>query len=181
MIKLLILLIICNSCLNAGWKWSATKKVGKVGIIYGAKKGIDTYTKYQKKKLFKKSKVNGRTVYQRKIDLDKVIKRKNIRTGEEIVETNAERLKKGMPPYIRKNGRDEPIELHHSRQNDKGSLFELSKSTHRIKNKKKGANALHPYGHKKHPHNPVSKDRTKNFDKERELYYKQRIKDLLGR
>lgn len=176
--KILITLTFLLTTLHAGWVWNTTKSVGKAGVVYGAKKAIDVYKKNTKKKIFTKKEVNGRTTYQQKIDPDLKVTRTNPRTGENLTETNLDRMQKGQPPYVNKNGKTEPIELHHSRQNDNGSLFELSKSTHQIKNKDKGAKALHPYGSQKNPDNPVPKNRNE-FNQERVEYYKNRAIELL--
>jgi len=164
------LLTSLGSTLDAG----IVKNTAKAGAVYGASKVASNVVKKNKDKIFTKKKVNDRTVYQQNVDPNKVVERTNPRTGETIKETNLDRMKKGQPPYIEKNGKLEPIELHHSRQNDKGSLFELSKSTHKITDKDKGAKALHPYGNKKNPDNPVPKDRSDGFDKERTDYWKER-------
>lgn len=170
----IFLLTSFSSTLDAG----IIKKTAKVGAVYGASKVASNVLKKNKDKIFTKKQVNDRAVYQQKVDPNKVIERTNPRTGETIKETNLDRMKNGKPPYIEKNGKLEPIELHHSRQNDKGSLFELSKSTHKITDKDKGAKALHPYSNKKNPDNPVPKDRSDGFDKERTQYWKDRANSL---
>ncbi len=45
-------------------------------------------------------------------------------------ETNLERMKKGNIPYIRYNGKDIEVHLHHHGQNNDGSLIELDRKTH---------------------------------------------------
>ena len=65
------------------------------------------------------------------------------------------------------------INLHHSKQDTRGSLFELTKTTH---NKYDRTNALHPYkvdGSGKHPY--FAEDR-KAFGKDRRQYRKDRAK-----
>lgn len=57
--------------------------------------------------------------------------------------------------------------MHHSRQNARGSLFEISTKTHQAK-KGQGREALHPYGSKKHPEFPVDRD---DFGKDRQQYW----------
>lgn len=163
----LFLLTSLGTTLDAG----IVKKTAKAGAVYGATKVASNVVKKNKDKIFSKKQVNDRTVYQQKTDPNLITKDK---FGNEV--TNLDRMKKGQPPYIEKDGKLEPIELHHSRQNDKGSLFELSKSTHKITDKDKGAKALHPYGNKKNPDNPVAKDRSGGFDKERTEYWKERAK-----
>lgn len=82
-------------------------------------------------------------------------------------ETNLSLAQRGRAPYIEKNGRLERINLNHSRQDARGSLFEISQSTHRAPRNAGGA-ALHPYGSNKNPHYPV--DRGK-FDIDRQQYW----------
>jgi hypothetical protein len=99
------------------------------------------------------------TVYQQDIDWDQRDKK-----GK----TNLERASKGKAP-LDSNGK--PINLHHSKQNARGPLFELSDSAHK---KYDRTNALHPYkvdGSGKHPFNPVNR---KAFGKDRKQYWKDR-------
>lgn len=180
-LKILLLLSLLFSSANAGWKWDVAKAgavVGAVKVYKVVKKNKELHKDSKKKKIFTKTKSGERTVYQQKVEPSKIVERKNIRTGETVVETNKERMLKGKPPYINKNGKDVPVELHHSRQNDKGSLFELSKTTHKIKDKDKGANALHPNGNSKNPDNPIPEVRS-DFNKERESHWMTRIKNIL--
>jgi RHS repeat-associated protein len=44
--------------------------------------------------------------------------------------SNLDRAKEGGAPYIMKDGVPQQLQLHHSRQNGKGPLFELSRKTH---------------------------------------------------
>jgi RHS repeat-associated protein len=99
------------------------------------------------------------TVFQQNIDWDQKDKKGR---------TNLERASKGKAP-LGPDGKS--INLHHSKQNAKGPLFELSESTHR---KYDRTNALHPYkvdGSGKHPINPVNR---KAFGKDRKQYWKDR-------
>lgn len=100
-------------------------------------------------------------VYQRDIDWDM----KDYRGR-----TNLERAKKGLAP----RGPDgKPINLHHSKQNAKGPLFELTDSVHR---KHGYSNALHPYKRtksRKHPFNPVVRNK---FNRDRRAYWKERAR-----
>lgn len=106
---------------------------------------------------------NTHTVYQQKIDWDLPS------TGKGgITETNLDRALRGDAPFVVKNGKYSQINLHHSKQNAKGSLFELSYATHQ---KYYGSNALHPYLPNAHPDNPVNRDL---FKINREAYWKQR-------
>lgn len=50
----LVFSLLFGSQLNAGWGWSATKTIGKAGMAYGAKKGLDAYLKNQPKKSLSK-------------------------------------------------------------------------------------------------------------------------------
>ena len=84
--------------------------------------------------------------------------------------TNLERASQGGTPYILKNGRVEQMALHHSRQDARGSLFEVSRSTHQAR-AGVGREALHPYGNQQHPDYPVNRPL---FDKDRAQYWKDR-------
>jgi hypothetical protein len=57
-----------------------------------------------------------------------------------------------------KDGVPQQLQLHHSRQNGKGPLFELSRKTHLTTLKGKGREAVHPYGHNQHPDEPVNRE-----------------------
>ena len=63
-------------------------------------------------------------VYQQNIDLDLPV---DTRSG---VRTNLELAREGEAPFVIKDGKYQQIQLHHSRQNARGSLLELSVSTH---------------------------------------------------
>ena len=89
----------------------------------------------------------------------------NTRNG---VKTNLDLALEGKAPFIVKDGKYSQINLHHSKQNAKGSLFELSASTHQ---KYYGSDALHPHLPNAHPDNPVNRDL---FNIDREAYWKQR-------
>jgi hypothetical protein len=95
-------------------------------------------------------------------------------------------MEAGNAPYVIKNGVQSRVDLHHSRQNAKGPLFEASDVTHRAKTGQ-GGEALHPYktirGRKlngngsgsklsQHPLNPVER---LLFDIDRSHYWQQRI------
>ena len=190
MLKIFLVSLLSIS-LFGGIIGDAVKSASKGAIVYGAKKGFEYYKKSKKAKIFRKKEVNGRTIYQREIDPKYAPKIINKRTKKVETTSNAERMKKGQAPYVNKNGKPELVELHHSRQNDKASLFELSQKVHRAKTNK-GAEALHPYrsnrgrkinnvdinkSGKEHPYNPVNRV---IFDKERKAYWKQRAKDFLG-
>ena len=69
--------------------------------------------------------------------------------------TNAERAINGQPPFIMKNGKPQQIQLHHSRQDARGPIFEVSRSTHLQTKSGHGKEALHPFGRTKHPDFPV--------------------------
>ena len=86
-------------------------------------------------------------------------------------ETNLDKALRGDSPLISKNGKYEPIHLHHSRQQGKGPLFELSESTHLYTTNKKGRKALHPYSPKKHPLDKVNHN---IFKTDKAAYWKQR-------
>ena len=134
----------------------------------------------------KKGTGNNYTVFKRSdIDLDK----KFIHPRTKKVTTNRELMQEGQSPYVLKNGKWQQIQLHHSRQNPQGPLFEVRDGVHRAKTNR-GGEALHPYKTKRgrelngegggesgklHPDNPV--DRNK-FNKDREQYWKDRLKDF---
>jgi hypothetical protein len=100
-------------------------------------------------------------------------------------------MQDGKAPYVIRDGKPVRVELHHSRQNAEGPLFEISSPTHKVKTGQ-GGEALHPYKTKlgrelngegsgpnnsAHPDKPV--DRSK-FGKDRDQYYKDRIKEIDG-
>lgn len=66
----------------------------------------------------------------------------------------------GNAPYIMKEGIARKINLHHSRQDARGSLFEVTDITHRTPTNS-GGSALHPYGSAQHPYHPVNRARFK--------------------
>lgn len=86
--------------------------------------------------------------------------------------TNAQWASEGKAPYVMKNGRAEQLQLHHSRQNAQGPLFELSQSTHLRTKSGVGREALHPFGRSQHPDFPV--DRPK-FGVDRRQYWIDRV------
>ncbi len=102
------------------------------------------------------------TVYQQEIDWDLPV---NTRNG---VKTNLDLALDGKSPFVVKNGKYSQINLHHSKQNGLGSLFELSADTHQ---KYYGTNALHPHLPNQHPINPVNRDA---FNGDRDSYWRQR-------
>lgn len=84
------------------------------------------------------------------------------------MKTNLELAEMGRSPFVVKDGKYSQINLHHSKQNGTGSLFELSAATHQ---KFYGSNALHPHLPNAHPNNPVDRSA---FDIDRDAYWKQR-------
>ena len=87
------------------------------------------------------------------------------------IKTNLELAEMGRTPFVVKDGKYSQINLHHSKQNGKGPLFELSAKTH---NTFGYTNALHPYkvaSNSKHPYNPVDRS---IFDIDRDQYWKDR-------
>ena len=105
---------------------------------------------------------NTHTVYQQNIDWDLPV---NTRDG---IKTNLELAQQGKTPFVVKDGVYCQINLHHSKQNAKDSLFELSAVTHQ---RYYGSNALHPHLPNAHPDNPVNRDL---FNLDREEYWRQR-------
>ena len=129
------------------------------------------------------------TVHQQKIDPDLVVEITNPRTGRKFTTTNRDLMEAGNAPYVMKNGKQSRIELHHSRQNAKGQLFEISDVTHRAKTGR-GSEALHPYKTNRgrglngngsgprasqHPHYPVNRP---SFNVDRTSYWQWRIKQF---
>lgn len=104
---------------------------------------------------------NTYKVFQQDIDWDLV---------DSKGRTNLQRAAKGNAPL----GADgKSINLHHSKQNGKGPLFEVSDTIHK---KYDRSNALHPYkvdGSGKHPHFPVDRDA---FDLDRGNYWRSRAR-----
>ena len=72
--------------------------------------------------------------------------------------TNLDLAKAGRSPFIKKDGKLEQIQLHHSQQNANGPLFELSRKSHLDTKSGQGREAVHPYGNQPNPDFPV--DRT---------------------
>lgn len=125
---------------------------------------------FEKSSFFKKYEFNApsgikQNVYQQEIDWDLGV---NTRNG---IKTNLELASQGRSPFVVKDGKYSQINLHHSKQNAKGSLFELSAKTHQ---KYYGTNSLHPYLPKKHPTNPVDRS---SFDLDREAYWMERAEN----
>jgi len=81
--------------------------------------------------------------------------------------TNMQRAMSGGAPYIMKNGVARKLNLHHSRQDARGALFEVSDVTHRAR-RDAGGRALHPYGRNQHPDYPVDRPA---FDVDRNQYW----------
>ncbi len=98
------------------------------------------------------------TVYRQDIDW-------NLRIGNE---TNLQLAARGNAPYVMKNGRPQRLNLHHSKQDARGSLFELSEQTHLRTRKGHGREALHPYGRMQHPDYPVDRGL---FGKDKSQYW----------
>lgn len=109
------------------------------------------------------------TVYQQTIDWDQKIK---IRGGK--TETNLDRALRGDAPRIKTASGWSSVNLHHSKQNANGPLFELSGNSH---SKYTALPALHPYRPNQHPYNPVDRD---IFNIDRVEYWKNRAKEELA-
>ena len=88
------------------------------------------------------------TVYQQNIDWDLPV---NTSNG---VKTYLDLAREGKVLFIIKDGKYQQIQLHHSRQNAIGSLFELSASTHQ---KYYASKAIHPYLPNSHLDNPINR------------------------
>ncbi|STQ89881.1 RHS repeat-associated core domain-containing protein [Iodobacter fluviatilis] len=125
-------------------------------------------------KIFNKSCFNSpsnkqHTTYQQDINWDLPA---NTRNG---VKTNLELANEGKSPFVVKNGKYSQLNLHHSKQDANGSLFELSADTHQ---KYYGSNALHPYLPNAHPERPVDRD---SFNLDRDAYWKDRAQNEVKR
>jgi RHS repeat-associated protein len=81
--------------------------------------------------------------------------------------TNLQRALNGNAPYIIKDGVPRKLNLHHSRQDARGSLFEVSDVTHQAR-RNAGGKAIHPYGRNQHPGFPVNRPA---FDVDRGQYW----------
>ena len=108
-------------------------------------------------------------VYQQNIDWNLPV---NTRSG---IKTNLEIASEGGSPFVVKNGKYSQINLHHSKQDANGSLFELSADTHQTYY---GSNALHPHLPNAHPINPVDRD---SFKDDRTEYWRQRAEQEKSR
>ncbi|WP_201546798.1 HNH/ENDO VII family nuclease [Psychrobacter lutiphocae] len=75
------------------------------------------------------------------------------------------------------NGQYEQVQLHHSRQDGRGSLYEVSEPVHIRLTNTNGNLALHPYGSSQHPKYPV--ERT-IFVTDRVQYWKDRLNQSQG-
>ena len=106
-------------------------------------------------------------IYQQEIDWNLKV---NTRTGDK---TNLDLALDGRSPFIIKDDKYTQVNLHHSKQNANGPLFELTAKTHQ---KYYGSNALHPYLPKKHPLYPVDRE---SFDIDREAYWVERANNEL--
>jgi A nuclease of the HNH/ENDO VII superfamily with conserved LHH len=87
--------------------------------------------------------------------------------------SNLDRARAGQAPYVVKNGEAQQLQLHHSRQNAEGPLFEVSRSTHLNTRAGQGREALHPYGRSQHPEFPVNRSL---FNKDVSQYWRDRAK-----
>ena len=112
---------------------------------------------------------NTHTVYQQNIDWDLPV---NTRSG---IKTNLDLALEGKSPFLIKDGKYSQMNLHHSKQDSLGSLFEISSDTHQ---KYYNTNALHPHLPNAHPINPVDRD---SFNIDRDAYWRERAKSELER
>jgi RHS repeat-associated protein len=86
--------------------------------------------------------------------------------------SNLQLARSGKAPFVVKNGRIQQVQLHHSRQNGNGPLFEIAIGTHTAPSGN-GRQALHPYLPSKHPEYPV--DYTL-FKRDKEAYWMNRAR-----
>ena len=111
---------------------------------------------------------SSHTVYQQVINWDLPV---NTRDG---IKTNLDLASEGRSPFVIKNGSYSQLNLHHSKQDGLGALFELSADTHQ---KFGSTNALHPHLPGKHPINPVNREL---FDGDRGAYWKERAQSEIS-
>lgn len=80
-----------------------------------------------------------------------------------------ELAQRGRTPFlVNPDGSYSQINLHHSKQNAQGPLFELSRDTHQGNF---SSNALHPHLPNAHPDHPVNREQ---FDVDRAQYWMDR-------
>ncbi|MEX0447623.1 DUF637 domain-containing protein [Xenorhabdus sp. SGI246] len=121
-----------------------------------------------KRSTFEAPSGNNYTVFQQPINWELPI---NTKGG--IIKTNLQIALDGGSPFVVKNGKYSQINLHHSKQNGLGPLFELSSDTHKEFH---SSNALHPYLPKAHPDTPVDRDL---FNIDRDAYWVNRAETEL--
>ncbi|QAR31150.1 hypothetical protein EQP59_07295 [Ornithobacterium rhinotracheale] len=102
---------------------------------------------------------NTYKVFQQDIDWDMI---------DSKGRTNLERASKGVAP-LGSDGKS--INLHHSKQQGQGPLFEITDSTHK---KFDRTNALHPYKVSGQGQNPLDPVNRKAFNNDRVNYWKDR-------
>lgn len=88
-------------------------------------------------------------------------------------------MQEGNAPYVFKNGKYQRLELHHSQQDGRGPLFELTYETHQTHTNKNGRIAVHPHRPGAHPHFPVPENRN-IFGNDQTAYWKDRAKQFTG-
>ncbi len=91
--------------------------------------------------------------------------------------TNLERAAAGKAPYVVKDGENVRLNLHHSRQNGFGPLYELTEPTHLYTKSGYGREALHPYGKYQHPDFPVNR---KLFNVDKKQYWIDRYNEVVN-
>ena len=121
-------------------------------------------------------------VFQQDIDPNMEVTIKSSIFSKSKTMTNLDLMKNGKAPYVMKDGKLSRVDLHHSRQDAKGTLFEVSTKTHNSKTGH-GSEALHPFKTKrgraingdgsgvlksKHPVNQVNRVL---FAKDRKAYW----------
>jgi len=89
--------------------------------------------------------------------------------------TNLQRAQGGRAPFVMRNDKPQQLQLHHSRQDARGSLFELSEPTHLRTRSGHGREALHPYGRQQHPGYPVNRP---DFNKDVKQYWRDRVEGI---
>ncbi len=102
-----------------------------------------------KRSTFEAPSGNNYTVFQQPINWNLPV---NTAHG---TKTNLDIALSGGTPFVVKDGKYNKVNLHHSKQNGLGPLFELSSDTHE---KYRYYDALHPHLPKAHPNYPVDRE-----------------------
>ncbi len=143
--------VIRESDASPAIRQEESARVGGVGVTNSNIQTLGKNPKFFTSEVTWKSPQNGTgyeyKVYQQEIDWGLSVDGK----------TNLQRVVQGNAPYVMKNGVPERLNLHHSRQNGQGPLFELTEPLHLYTKSGYGREALHPFGRQQHPEFPVNR------------------------